>query len=151
MSEQQVIHLNSSNSIEILNQYIDIAQKNGAFALPEADLLKRCRDILLRATPDEEIVPKAARNLFIQAVNKGQSKGCYSLDDASILHKVCQYVNANLDDPLPEPKQVQEEVSKVQEVQQTQTHQSNPNIQQVENNLDELSAPIPLRSGPRIV
>lgn len=148
MSEQQVIHLNSTNSIEILNQYIDIAQKNGAFALPEADLLKRCRDILLRATPDEEILPKAARNLFIQAVNKGQSKGCYSLDDASILHKVCQYVNANLDDPLPEPKKVEQEQ---QERQDTQTHQSNPNIQQVENNLDELSAPIPLRSGPRII
>jgi hypothetical protein len=166
MSEQpQVITLNNVNSIELLNQFIDHAQKNGTFALPEADILKRCRDVLLRGQIDSEIPTKAARNLFIQAVNKGQSKGCYTLDDASMLHKICQYVSSHLDDPLPEVQQVPLETpqqtdqvplqeSQLQEpsVQEPLIHhQSNPNISEL-NDLDELSAPIPLRSsGPRVI
>lgn len=158
MSEQpQVITLNNVNSIELLNQFIDHAQKSGTFALPEADILKRCRDVLLRGVSDPEIPAKSARNLFIQAVNKGQSKGCYSLDDASMLHKICQYVSAHLDDPLPEvqqaPAPVQVPVPQEQQAQQAPAHhQSNPNISEL-NDLDELSAPIPLRSsgGPRVI
>lgn len=164
MSEQpQVITLNNVNSIELLNQFIDHAQKSGTFALPEADILKRCRDVLLRGVSDPEIPAKSARNLFIQAVNKGQSKGCYSLDDASMLHKICQYVSAHLDDPLPEVQAQQAQVPQEQfpptPVHQAQPaqqapvhHQSNPNISEL-NDLDELSAPIPLRSssGPRVI
>ena len=167
MSEQpQVITLNNVNSIELLNQFIDHAQKSGTFALPEADILKRCRDVLLRGQIDSEIPAKAARNLFIQAVNKGQSKGCYTLDDASMLHKICQYVSSHLDDPLPEVQQQSAQAPQQAPVQQASVqqasvpvqeqapvhHQSNPNISEL-NDLDELSAPIPLRSssGPRVI
>ena len=99
MSEQQkpqVITLDAKNSIEILISYTEVAQKAGTFMLQESDILKRCRDLLINGIHDTEINIPTARNLLIQAVNKGQSKGCYSLDDASILHKVCQYVAQNI-------------------------------------------------------
>lgn len=136
--QPQVITLDARNSVEILSQYIEVAQKAGAFLLPESDLLKRCRDVLLRGAEDPEVNIPTARNLFIQAVNKGQSKGAYSLEDASILHKVCQFVAQNLSAeapaPLPTPVPVQEEALSPQD-----------------DDLNSLSDPVPLRSGPRTV
>jgi hypothetical protein len=132
--QPQVITLDNRNSVEILSQYIEVAQKAGAFLLPESDLLKRCRDVLLRGAEDSEVNVPTARNLFIQAVNKGQSKGAYSLEDASILHKVCQFVAQNLSAeaasaPAPEAS----------------APVSNS------DDLDSLSDPVPLRSGPKTV
>lgn len=138
MAEQQpqpqVITLDARNSVEILAQYIEVAQKAGAFLLPESDLLKRCRDVLLRGAEDPEVNVPTARNLFIQAVNKGQSRGAYSLEDASILHKVCQYVAQNLSaeppaQPAPAPASAPES----------------------SEDLNSLSDPVPLRSGPKTV
>ena len=130
--QPQVITLDNRNSIEILSQYIEVAQKAGAFLLPESDLLKRCRDILLRGAEDPEVNVPTARNLFIQAVNKGQSKGAYSLEDASILHKVCQFVSQNLSSEAAVPP--------VQSAPESSSE-----------DLDSLSDPVPLRSGPKTV
>lgn len=134
MADQQqqptVITLDSKNSIEILTSYVELAQKHGAFLLPESDILKRCKDVLLKGAQDAEINVPTARNLFVQAVNKGQSKGAYTLDDASILHKVCQYVSQNLSAEVPPVQQAKP----------------------LDDDLDELSEPVPLRSsGPRTV
>jgi hypothetical protein len=134
MSEPKVIQLDSTNSINILNQYIEHAQKNGTFNLQEADILKRCRDVLLNNLSDGEITVASAKTLFIQAVHKGQAKGCYSLDDASILHKVCIYVNSNLNEALkPQPQA-----------------QPQDNYTSSNDDLSELSEPIPLRN-PRVI
>jgi hypothetical protein len=140
--QPQVITLDNRNSVEILAQYIEVAQKAGAFLLPESDLLKRCRDVLLRGAEDQEVNVPTARNLFIQAVNKGQSKGAYSLEDASILHKVCQFVAQNLSSeaaaaPVPVASAVQSQVSL-----------SNDDD---DDDLSTLSDPVPLRSGPKTV
>jgi hypothetical protein len=135
--QPQVITLDNRNSVEILAQYIEVAQKAGAFLLPESDLLKRCRDVLLRGAEDPEVNVPTARNLFIQAVNKGQSKGSYSLEDASILHKVCQFVAQNLSTeaaPAPAPLPL-----------------SAPASSSSADDLDSLSDPVPLRSGPKTV
>ena len=132
--QPQIITLNAQNSVEILGQYVEVAQKAGAFLLPESDILKRCKDVLLRGAQDPEINVPTARNLFIQAVNKGQSKGAYTLDDASILHKVCQYVAQNLSAEAPEPSASTEA----------------PATSEGED-LNSLSDPVPLRSGPRTV
>jgi hypothetical protein len=135
--QPQVITLDNRNSVEILAQYIEVAQKVGAFLLPESDLLKRCRDVLLKGIEDPEVNVPTARNLFIQAVNKGQGKGAYSLEDASILHKVCQFVSQNLSSdtpslPLPVPVPVQDNSE--------------------DDDLTTLSDPVPLKSsGPRTV
>jgi hypothetical protein len=134
MSEQQqpqTITLNAKNSVEILTQYVEVAQKSGAFLLPESDILKRCKDVLLRGAQDAEINVPTARNLFVQAINKGQSKGAYTLDDASILHKVCQYVSQNLSELVEAaPAAASEPIS---------------------DDLSSLSEPVPLRSGPKTV
>jgi len=142
MAEQQqqpqVITLDNQNSIEILSSYVELAQKHGSFALPESDILKRCRDLLLKGVQDPEINVLTAKNLFMQAVNKGQSKGAFSLDDAYIVHRVCTYVSANL------------EVQPTQ--QQTQQTQQTQQVQDVNDDLSTLSDPVPIkRSGPRTV
>jgi len=132
--QPQVITLDSRNSVEILAQYIEVAQKAGAFLLPESDLLKRCRDVLLRGAEDPEVNVPTARNLFIQAVNKGQSRGAYSLEDASILHKVCQFVAQNLSAEAPASSVPTPSASSEQS-----------------DDLNSLSDPVPLRSGPKTV
>jgi hypothetical protein len=142
-SQQPTITLDSNNSIEILAQFVEIAQKHGSFVLAESDILKRCRDVLLRGLQDTEINVPSARNLFIQAVNKGQSKGAYTLDDASILHKVCQYVSQNLTSEQPQ-----------QQPQQPQPQQVLPLSQLAvdDDSLSTLSEPVPFKtSGPRVV
>ena len=97
MSETpQIITLDNSNSVQIILQFVDVAQKAGTFLLSEADILKRCRDVLLSNATDPEINVVQAKQLIVQAVIKGQSKGCFTLDDASILHKVCQYISTTL-------------------------------------------------------
>ena len=80
--QPQVINLNDQNSIQILMQYIEIAQKSGTFLLQEADILKRCKDVLFSKAQDKEITDIQAKQLFIQAVMKGQANGAYTLDDA---------------------------------------------------------------------
>lgn len=135
--QPQVITLDSRNSVEILAQYIEVAQKAGAFLLPESDLLKRCRDVLLRGAEDPEVNVPTARNLFIQAVNKGQSRGAYSLEDASILHKVCQFVAQNLSAEAPAPAPAPAPAA---------DSSSEPS-----DDLNSLSDPVPLRSGPKTV
>lgn len=142
--QPQVITLDNRNSLEILAQYIEVAQKTGAFLLAESDLLKRCRDVLLKGTEDQEVNIPTARNLFIQAVNKGQSKGAYSLEDASILHKVCQFVAQNLSSDAPAAPAALEPVAL--QVQET------PSSDGDDDDLSTLSDPVPLKSyGPRTV
>jgi hypothetical protein len=137
--QPQVITLDSRNSVEILSQYIEVAQKAGAFLLPESDLLKRCRDVLLRGAEDPEVNVPTARNLFIQAVNKGQTRGAYSLEDASILHKVCQFVSQNLSAEAPAPAPT------------TDATQAPQSSESASDDLNSLSDPVPLRAGPKTV
>jgi hypothetical protein len=135
MSESQptTITLDSKNSIEILLTFVETAQKAGTFLLAESDILKRSKDVLLKGMQDDEINVPSARNLFIQAVNKGQSKGCYTLEDASILHKVCQYVSQNINTEASAPQQQQQQV------------------QSSQDDLSSLSDPVPIRTGPLVV
>ena len=145
MTEQtpQVITLNLRNSIEILAQYVEVAQKVGAFLLPESDLLKRAKDVLLNNAQDHEINVSSARTLFIQAVTKGQSRGAYTLDDASLIHKVCQFISQNIEAETPPPSIP---VSTVEP-----SSMSNVNTETESVDLDSLSDPVPLRSGPRTI
>ena len=148
MSEQQkqqnVITLNTNNSVEILSQYISMAQEKGAFLLAESDILKRCRDFLLKNIQDSEINVPTAKNLLIQGIIKGQGKGCFNLDDASILHKVCGYVSTNLDEPMSlQQVTPQSSVSSVSSI---------SSVSSDDDSLSMLSDPVPLKnSGPRTV
>jgi hypothetical protein len=156
MSEQQeptVITLNDTNSIQILAQYIEVAQQKGAFLLNEAELLKRCIDILINKVPDNEISFDIAKNVLIQAANKGQKHGSYTLNDASLISKVVQYVNNSLPaehqqqlqgqpQPQTQPQQTQPQQTQPQ---QTQPQQTQPKESLRNDDLSDLAEPIPLK------
>jgi hypothetical protein len=146
MTEQtpQVITLNLRNSVEILAQYIEVAQKAGAFLLPESDVLKRAKDVLLNNAQDHEINVSSARTLFIQAVTKGQSKGAYTLDDASLIHKICQFISQNIEAEAPPPPIPVMDNVNVDNV-------NNVHAETESVDLDSLSEPVPIRTGPRTV
>ena len=120
MSEQEptVITLDNQNSIQILAQYIEVAQQKGAYLLNEAEILKRAMDVLMNNVPDKEIDANMAKQLLIQGVNKGQRHGAYTLNDAALLSKVVIFVAqgtqesnpqapANPSAPAPAPVSVQ--------------------------------------------
>jgi len=133
-TEPTVITLNDTNSIQIMAQYIEVAQQKGVFLLSEAELLKRAIDILVNRVPDNEITLDLAKNLLIQGVNKGQKSGSYTLNDASLLSKVVQFVNSS----LPQEQQQQ---------QQQQQEAPRQEVQQIDDlsDLSDLAEPIPLK------
>jgi len=94
MSEQEptVITLDNQNSVQILAQYIEVAQQKGAYLLNEAEILKRGMDVLMNNIHDKEIDTNMAKQLLIQGVNKGQRHGAYTLNDAALLSKVVLFV-----------------------------------------------------------
>ena len=145
-AQPQVINLNDQNSIQILMQYIEIAQKSGTFLLQEADILKRCKDVLFSKAQDKEISDIQAKQLFIQAVMKGQATGSYTLDDAAMLNKVCQFVTNSLpvesQSQSQQPQQPQQSLQSEPQQSQPLPQQSQPQIEE----LDDLSAPVPLRT-----
>jgi hypothetical protein len=101
--EPTVITLDNTNSVQILNQYVELAQQKGAFLLQEAEILKRASDVLLNGAQDSEIPATNARQLLIQGVHKGQKHGAYTLNDAALLSKVVQFVSANLEAQVNAP------------------------------------------------
>jgi len=130
MTSQQdptVITLNDTNSIQILAQYIEVAQQKGAFLLNEAEILKKSIDVLINNVPDNEINADTAKSILIQGINKGQKNGSYTLNDASLLNKVVQFVANTLPQPPQQPQQPQQQV------------------QEQSDDLSDLADPIPLK------
>lgn len=139
-AQEQVITLNSENSIQILAQYIELAQQKGAYRLNEAEILKRGMDVLLNKQDDHEINDVVAKNLLIQGVMKGQSHGAYTLNDAALLHKVVQVVSNDLQGLSSPGMSVQgaPAQSMVQPQQQDEDSDSS-------DDLSDLAEPIPLK------
>jgi hypothetical protein len=148
-----VITLNMTNSIELLSKYIEVAQKAGTFMLAESDLLKRSRDVLMHRAQDNEINTHTAKNLFIQAVNKGQSKGAYTLEDASIIHKICQFVLQNIKEDVIFPNAHTQQEKTLENTVQTGVNESEDLSDDLDDldDLDSLSEPVPLRTVPRVI
>jgi hypothetical protein len=131
-----VITLNDNNTVEILSKYVEVAQQKGAFLLQEAEILKRACDVLLHNIVDQEINPDMAKQLLIQGAVKGQKHGAYTLNDASLLHKVVQFISNSLQSaaqPATQP------AAQVPEDSQTQ-ESSEDNY-----DLSDLAEPIPLK------
>ena len=125
--EPTVITLDNQNSLQILAQYVEVAQQKGAYVLQEADILKRSVEVVLNNVPDQEIDATQAKQLLIQGVNKGQRHGAYTLNDASVLNKVVQYVISS-DQTLQQPPQ-----------------QPQPQPSSSSDDLTDLAEPIPLK------
>jgi hypothetical protein len=136
--EPTVITLDNTNSIQILAQYIEVAQQKGAYLLNEAEILKRGMDVLINNVPDKEIDSSMAKQLLIQGVNKGQKHGAYTLNDAALLSKVVMFVANSL--------QGQGQEQQVGDVQHTQhTEPSSQHSRLSEDDLSDLAEPIPLK------
>lgn len=125
--------LTSENTLPILIKYIELSQSKGAFLLTEADILKRAVDVLTSTKVDKDIDKDKAKTLLIQAVNKGQLHGDYTLNDASLLFNVVQYVTNN-------------------DVSMTGSSSSKGKEKESGDDFDlsELSEPIPLRNVKKI-
>lgn len=133
--QPSVITLNKSNSIQILVQYIEIAQKAGAYDLREADVLKRAVDVLVNNVNDEAVNEDLAINLLIQGIMKGQTHGgAFNLNDAALLHKVIQYIVS-----------LGQENKEKEQQQTSQINQVNNDGDNDDDDLSSLSEPVPLR------
>jgi hypothetical protein len=142
MSETQeptVITLDNKNSIEILTQYIEVAQQKGAYLLNEAEILKRAMDVSVNNVPDNEIDVNLAKQLLIQGVNKGQRHGAYTLNDASLLSKVVAFVANSVQGQAPVPEAAQPVIESGAAV------QDQAPVTSVTDDLSDLADPIPLK------
>lgn len=142
-----VITLDSKNSLQILSQYVEVAQQKGAYLLNEAELLKRAMEVSLNNVPDNEIDLNLSKQLLIQGVHKGQRQGAYTLNDAALLSKVVAFVSNTLTQTqVPAQTQVP-----VQTQAQPQNHVERQHQVPVSSNdtssdeLFDLAEPIPLK------
>jgi hypothetical protein len=145
--QPSVITLTKENSINIFIQYIEIAQKVGAYELKEADILKRASDVLIHHAKDPEISENLAINLLIQGINKAQKHGgAYTLNDAALLHKVIQYIVTAQSTPAPQ-NEVVTEVPQSEETSEITSDvlDSTDNAEDSDDDLASLSEPVPLR------
>lgn len=74
----------------ILIHCVEQSQKHGVFSLAEADILCRCKNILIKGTLDPDITAAMAVDNLIRGVQRGQTKGVFTLDEASSVYKVVQ-------------------------------------------------------------
>ena len=130
--QPQVITLDKNTSINILIQYIEVAQKAGAYELKEAEILKRVVDFLINNAPDNELNELTAINVLIQGIVKAQKHGgAFTLNDAALLHKVITFIVQLFEQQQQQPAQAPP----------AQTSSSNED----DDDLASLSEPVPLR------
>jgi hypothetical protein len=130
---EQTLTLDETNSVQILSQFVEIAQQKGAYLLSEAEALKRAMDVLLLKAEDKEVNEILAKQLLIQGVQKGQRHGSYTINDAALLNKVVQFVIES----LPKESQGQPQAQPESEPQQSSPSNS--------DDLADLAEPIPLK------
>lgn len=140
--EPTVITLDPTNSIQILIQYIELAQQKGAYILSEAELLKRSGDVLANKVPDAEITEATARQLLIQGIHKGQRHGAYTLNDAALLSKVVQYVTGLSGTPAPAAPTP---TPPSQTAPQPEVAPASNSVDDLLDDLADLAEPIPLK------
>jgi hypothetical protein len=142
MSEQQeptVITLDNQNSVQILAQYIEVAQQKGAYLLNEAEILKRAMDVIMNNVHDKDIDANMAKQLLIQGVTKGQRHGAYTLNDAALLSKVVVFVVQGVQGVDGVQSQTDSSVSQEQSTVQSVSQSVDP------DDLSDLADPIPLK------
>jgi hypothetical protein len=140
--EPVLVNLDEKNSVQILSQYVEVAQKKGAYLLQEAEVLKRSMDVLLNNVHDKDINNLLAKQLLIQGVQKGQSHGAYSLNDASLLNKVVQFVANSFPQ---ESSGSSVEPSSSGQNNDTQPSSSQDDSKSSLDDLTDLAEPIPLK------
>lgn len=167
MSANQTLHSESGSQVElnletagkILVQYVELAQQKGSYLLNEASLLKRAMDVV-NGNQDAEVNTQTAYTLLVQGVVKGQKHGAYTLSDAAILDKIVNYLvtppaTATATATATAP-------ATATDTDTTSTDTSNPVVhhtqasqkasetsEQNDEDLEELTAPVPLKASPK--
>ena len=139
--EPTVITLDNTNSIQILSQYVELAQQKGAYLLSEAELLKRAVEVLVNNVHDNELNSDNSKQLLVQGVSKGQRHGAYTLNDAALLSKVVNFITTSI-------SQQQQPTVPVSQPPQEQNSLEDYNTNEEDTNIDDLSdlaEPIPLK------
>lgn len=136
--QPSVITLDENNSVQIMSQYIELAQQKGAYLLNEAELLKRSSDVLINNVPDQEINKNTAKQVMIQGVHKGQRSGAFTLNDAALLSKVVSFVMGTLPNAQAVPVTTDAPQNPIQTAPQDVAQSDN-------DDLSDLADPIPLR------
>lgn len=88
--------LSKDKAINLLIQYVENAQKQGAFLLSESKILKQAKDYFDPSVKekipftknDDQNQEHMALDLLAQAASVGNRKGAFSLDDAAIVHDI---------------------------------------------------------------
>lgn len=140
--EPTVITLDHTNSIQILAQYVELAQQKGAYLLSEAELLKRAVEVLVNNVHDNELNSDNSKQILVQGVSKGQRHGAYTLNDAALLSKVVNFITTSIS------QQQQPTVPVSQTPPQEQNSLEDYNTNEEDTNIDDLSdlaEPIPLK------
>ena len=136
--------LDPTNSVQLLAQFVEVAQKNGVFLLQEANVLQRAINFLLNGSQDPELTVENAKNILIQGVVKGQKGGSYTLQEASVLHQTIVYITEHISDK-PKSQTKPMSVSEIEEKEQVETViETVKNDKSEDDMFDDLSTPIPL-------
>lgn len=135
--KEQVFQLDENNSLQILAQFVEVAQQKGAYLLSEAEALKRAMDVVLLKAEDKDVNELLAKQLLIQGVQKGQHHGSYSIQDAALLSKVVKFVV----DTFPKEQQPQTK----EETQEEQQEETSEVVSSSNDDLSDLAEPIPLK------
>lgn len=136
--QEQTLTLDATNTVQILVQFVELAQQKGAFLLQEAEALKRAMDVLVLKAEDKDVNEVLAKQLLIQGVQKGQRHGAYTIHDAALLSKVVQFVIESL------PKEQSSESAPTPETSVTEVPEL-PESSKSSDDLSDLAEPIPLK------
>jgi hypothetical protein len=137
--EPIVVTLTKDKALQILLKYIEVSQSKGTYLITEADILKRCFDVLVHFAKDPEISVLKAKELLGQAASKGQAHGDYTLNDASLIFNTLKYLDSGVS--LEEVPVKEDADTSVIVGDGTDADDENED----EFDLSELSKPVPLR------
>ncbi len=85
--------LDYEKSVKILITYVEKAQANGGcFDFQEASTLRKAIQFFRFPNSKQEITEQQAESLLVNGVVRGQSRGAYTLDEASVLYEIITYV-----------------------------------------------------------
>lgn len=131
--------LTLESSITFIIKFVEVAQKNGSYILSEADTLQKavqvCSQYLSKPEVTQDFINSL--NLLINGIVNGQSKGSYSLAEASLLYNIVMFFQKtfNTEVSTQEPAVATEEPKQ---------HQSLSMVKEEEEELYGLSDPVPI-------
>lgn len=96
MTTPQQVNIDRSNMFILVAQFLELVQQRGKYSFAEAFNLKNALDDVIGNTEKAELT---SRDLMLQGLKLGQERGAFTLQDASNIHKLLEFIehenNAN--------------------------------------------------------